>query len=128
MKRFYSVTCAMNRYNKNGVQTFRFEIELKMIYLFMFHREIIMGNILRKQTSEYYKQSGEIHLSEIGRLMDYHQNWPRPDVSQSSYVGDGRWFCDSKGIPRDGNWIRIGEFSSKFPILFGDLKFYYLDR
>lgn len=86
-----------------------------------------MGNSqVRTQTKEYYNKSGEIHVSEMGGLMGYYQWWPTPP----KYINEtesGKWFCDIHGIPRDGDWCRVGDLSHRIPKnLFADVYDYYI--
>jgi len=86
-----------------------------------------MGN---QQTKQNYHLTGNVHVKEFGSLMAYYQHWPTPpeNINLHDHTKSGRWLCDANGIPRDGDYCRIGNFTSKFPGLYSDLNVHCLEN
>jgi hypothetical protein len=89
--------------------------------------ENLNGSPIPKGKTPY--QTGNIHVSAFGGLMSYYQHWPHPpkhiDLNNSEQAG--KWLCDSNGIPRDGEYCKIGHFTAKFPDLYSDIEAHYLN-
>lgn len=49
-----------------------------------------------------------IHVSKIGELMMMSADWPRPFYALDNFVMNGKYFCDSYGIAREGAFVNIG--------------------
>ena len=90
---------------------------------------IQMGNlpVSYYRSNQYYRESGNIHVEEFGEMMNSDQNWPTSPTPEDK-TESGRWFCDKNGIPRDGNWCKVGHFSARFPLLYNDVYRYYLKK
>lgn len=95
-----------------------------------------MNKLPRSQTNEYYIKSGEIYLGEIGYL-GTHSNcspWPDPKGKLKQHTNDeqgniayGRWYCDSNGITRDGDWCKLSDLSRiSHPEIYEEIEHYLL--
>lgn len=86
------------------------------------------SNDERLREKQYYTDSGKIHVSEFGGLVNYCHDWPLPppNVPRDNVTVLGRWFCDANGISRQGDWCAIGAFSARMPHLYEDINHYCL--
>ncbi len=85
----------------------------------------------RTMTSQYYRASGEVHVSTLGGLvLNVQEVWPSSKggilPSCASPTEAGRAYCDFNGVPRDGDWTKIGDVSARDPIAFENLHYYHL--
>lgn len=92
-----------------------------------------MGNHQNKQLAPQTKReitlSGQAHVSTLGSVMDYCQGWPTPpkEKGPQTYSALGRWYCDSQGIPRNGDTFKVGDLSARNKSHFDDFQFYHMD-
>jgi hypothetical protein len=81
-------------------------------------------------TAQYYRTSGEVHVNTLGALvLNVQEVWPVPVglSSCASLTEAGRSYCDFNGIPRDGDWVKIGNVSARDSIAYKNLHYYYLE-